>query len=90
MESGSTKAPARARAVVLEGDDHAKHGRVAEDDVPNRGGEMEQKQLQIVKGRSAGPLVPSPAFSRLFGMDAVEILFNAHTLSGQLPVGQYT
>lgn len=36
-----------------------------------------------------------PSFLRLlfrafFGMDAVEILFNAHTLSGQLPVGQYT
>ena len=66
VDQAPQKAPARARAVVLEGDDHAKHGRVAEDDVPNRGGEMEQKQLQIVKGRSAGPLVPSPAFSRLF------------------------
>ena len=37
VDQAPQKAPARARAVVLEGDDHAKHGRVAEDDVPNRG-----------------------------------------------------
>ncbi len=52
VEQCPQEALAGTRLVILEGNDHTEHRRIAKNEVPDRGRQVEKENLQIIKRRA--------------------------------------